>query len=148
MLLSFKKHTDTLIQQTKTQPQVTPEVKMIKQMQTFSFIPPKNLVEEGNWLLAGTSFECTNSVFNITNEHKLFSITIPGHWNSESAEKFVEKLKKLTELDKKDLSLHIAVVREKGREINLGEDEYDLSNLDNSLVRNENFEKSKKKQIY
>ena len=127
-----------MIQQTKTQPQETLEFKMNKQLQTFSFNPPKHLVEEGKWLLAVSSFECTNSVFNITIENIAFSITIPGHWNCESAEKTVEKLK-LLELDKKDLSLHIAAVREKGRKIYLGGDEYDLSDLDNSLLRNEKF---------
>ena len=78
LLLYIKKHTDTLIQQTKTKPQETLEFKMNKQMQTFSFIPPFNLVEEGKCLLAVTSFEAKNSVFNITNESYSFSITIPG----------------------------------------------------------------------
>ena len=133
-----------MIQQTKTKPQETLEFEMNKQMQTFSFNPPMNLVEEGKWLLAVSSFECTNSVFNITNENNSFSITILGHWNSESAEKGVEKLKELLELDKKDLNLHIAAVREKGRKIYLGKDEYDLSDLDNSLLRNEIFEKLRK----
>ena len=89
LLLLNKKHTDTLIQQTKTKPQETLEFKMKKQMQTFSFNPPINLVEEGKCLLAVSSFECTNSVFNITNENNSFSITIPGHWNSESAKKLL-----------------------------------------------------------
>ena len=69
LLLLFKKHTDTLIEQTKTKPQETLEFTMNEQMQTFSFNPPINLVEEGKWLLAVSSFECTNSVFNITNEN-------------------------------------------------------------------------------
>ena len=47
LLLFFKKHTDTLIQQTKTKPQETLEFKLNKQTQTFSFNPPINLVEEG-----------------------------------------------------------------------------------------------------
>ena len=111
LLLLFKKHTDTLIQQTKTQPQEILEFKINKQMQTFSFNPPIMLDDEGKWLLAVSSFECTNSVFNITNENNWFSITIPGLWNSESAEKTVEKLKELLEFDKKDLSLHIVAVR-------------------------------------
>ena len=102
-------------------------------MQTFSFNPPINLVEESKWLLAVSSFECTNSVFNITNENNSFSITTPGHWNSESAEKTVENLRELLALDKKDLSLHIAEVREKSRKIYLGEDGYDLSDLNKSL---------------
>ena len=59
-------HTVTLIEQTKTKPQETLEVKLNKQMQTFSFSPQINLVEEGKWLLAVSSFDCTISVFNIT----------------------------------------------------------------------------------
>ena len=47
LLHLFKKHTDTLIEQTKTKPQETLEIKMNKQMQTFSLSPPINLVEEG-----------------------------------------------------------------------------------------------------
>ena len=57
ILLLNKKHSDTLIEQTKTRPQETLENKMNKQMQTFSFIPPINLVEEGKGLLAVTSNE-------------------------------------------------------------------------------------------
>ena len=144
LLLLIKKQTDTLIQQTKTKPQETLEFKMIQSEQTFSFNPPINLLEEGKWLLAVSLFDCTNSVFNITNENNSFSITIPGHWNSESAGKTVEKLKELLELDKKDLSLHIAAVREKGRKIYIGEEEYDLSDLDDSVLRNEIFEKLKR----
>ena len=87
LLLLIKKHPDTLIEQTRTRPQETLEYKMKKQMQTFPFNPPINLSEEGKWLLGATSFEATNSVFNITNENNSFSITIPGHWNSKSAEK-------------------------------------------------------------
>ena len=57
-----------LIEQTKTKPQETLEFVMDKQMQTLSFNPSINLSEEGKWLLAVTSFECTNSVFNITDK--------------------------------------------------------------------------------
>ena len=97
-LLLIKKHTDTLIEQTKTKPQETLEFKMNKQMQTFSFNPPINLVEQDKWLLAVSSLECTNSVFNITNENNSFSIIIPGHYETESAEKTIDELKKLSEL--------------------------------------------------
>ena len=72
-------HTDTLIKQTKTKPPETLEFKMNKQKQTFSFYRPINLVEEGKWLLGVSSYECTNSVFNITNENNSFSIIVPGH---------------------------------------------------------------------
>ena len=56
LLLLIKKHTDTLIQQTRTKPQETLEFKMIKPIQTFSFNPPINLVEEGKWLMAVSLF--------------------------------------------------------------------------------------------
>ena len=78
MLLLLEKHTDTLIEKTKTKPQETLEFKMNMQMEKFSFNPPINLVEEGKWLLAVSSFETTNSVFKIMNENKPFSITVPG----------------------------------------------------------------------
>ena len=79
MLLLTKKHTEKLIEQTKTKPQETLEFKPIEQMKTFSIIHPKSLSEEGKWLLAATIFETTNSVFNVTDENNSFSITIPGH---------------------------------------------------------------------
>ena len=47
LLLLIKKHTVTLIQQTKTKPQEALDFKMNKQMQTFSFNPAIDLVEEG-----------------------------------------------------------------------------------------------------
>ena len=73
-------------------------------MQTFSFNPPINLVEQRNWLLAVTSFEATNSVFNINHENNSFSVSIPGHWNSEDGEEIINKLKKILELrSKKDV---------------------------------------------
>ena len=64
LLLSIKKHTDTLIEQTKTKPQKTLEFKMKKQMQTFLLNPTINLVEEGKWLPA-VSFLCSQILFLI-----------------------------------------------------------------------------------
>ena len=89
LLLSLKKHTDKLIEQTKTKPQETPEFKMNEQMQNFFFSRQIILSEEGNLLLGVSSFECTNSVFNTTNQNNSFSTTTPGHWSSESAEKLL-----------------------------------------------------------
>ena len=115
LLLLIKKHTDTLIEQTKTKPQETLEFKMDKQMQTFSFNPPINLVEEGKWLLAVSSFECTNSVFNITNENNSFSIIIPGHYQNKSDEETIDELNKLLELRSQNgIELHVEQVRKKG----------------------------------
>ena len=98
MLLLTKNHTGTLIRQTKSKPQETLEFKMNKQMQTFSFNPPIDLSEVGKRLLAVTFFEVKNSVFNITDENNSFSTTIPGHWDSKSAEKTIDELNKLLKL--------------------------------------------------
>ena len=88
LLLSNKKHTDTLIEQTKTKTQETLESVMDRQMKTFSLNPPSNFSEEGKWLMA-MSFEATHSVFNITTENNSLSISIPGHWQTIPAEKLL-----------------------------------------------------------
>ena len=129
LLLLIKKHTDTLIDQTKTKPQETLEFKMNKQSQTFSFNPPINLIEEDKWLIAVSSFECTNSVFNITDDNNSFSIIIPGHYETEFAEKIIDDLNKLLEL--KSLELHVEEVRKRGDIIKIGGKEYKLSDFDN-----------------
>ena len=139
MLLLIKKHTDTLIEQTKTKPQETLEFKMNKQMQTFSFNPAINLVEEGRWLIAVSSFECTNSVYNINNENNSFSIIIPGHYQTESAERTINELNKLLELRSENgIELHVEQVRKKG--IILIKD-YSLSSL--GMFKDEIFEEIK-----
>ena len=78
-LLLIKKHTDTLIEQTKTKAQETLKFKMHTQMETYSFIPQINSVEEDKWFLAVTSSEAMNSLFNLTDEDSSFSISIPFH---------------------------------------------------------------------
>ena len=105
LLLLIEKHTDTLIEETIAKTQETLEFKRNKQMETFSFSPPVRLVEEGKWLLGVSSLECTNSVFDITNENNSFSITISGHWESKSAEKTIDELNKLLEL--RSVELHV-----------------------------------------
>ena len=112
MFLLIKKHTDTIIEHTRSLPQETLEFTMKKQVETFSFNPPINLVEEEKWLLAVTSFEATNSVIIMTNENKNFSITIPGHWNPTSAEKTIHKLNKLLEpLSQNDIDLRVEQIK-------------------------------------
>ena len=111
LLLLIKNHTDTLIEQTKTRLQENLEFKMNKQMQTFSFNPPINLFEEDKWLLAVSSFECTNSVFNITDENNSFSIIIPRHWETEFAEKIIDEVNRLLELS--SLEIHVNEVRKR-----------------------------------
>ena len=43
-------------------------------METFSFSPPIHIVEEGKWLLGVTSFEATNSFFDITEKKTVFQL--------------------------------------------------------------------------
>ena len=128
MLLLLKKVNDILIEQTKTRPQETLEFQMDTQMQNFSFSPPIYSVEKGKWLLGVSSFECTNSVFNISNENNSFSITIPGHWQNKLDEKTIDELNKLLEL--MSLELHVKEVRKRGSERKLGDNGYKLSDFD------------------
>ena len=86
-----------------------------------------------------SSFECTNSVFNITNENNSFSIIIPGHYQTESAEKTIDELKKLMEL--KSLELHVDEVRKRGIKIKKADKKFKLSDFDNQ--KNEIIEELK-----
>ena len=70
----------------------------IKQIETSSFNPPINLVQERKWLLAVTSFEATNSVFDITVENNSFSISTPSNWIPEGGEELITKLNDFLEL--------------------------------------------------
>ena len=128
LLLLIKKHTDTLIEQTRTRPQETLEFKMNKQRQIFSFNPPINLLEEDKWLLAISSFECKNSVSNITDDNNSFSIIIPGHYETKLAEKIIDELNRLLEL--RTLKLHVNEVKRRGNKIKIGDKEYKLSDFD------------------
>ena len=83
-----------LVEQTKTKPQETLEFKLNQQMQTFSFSPPKNLIEEGKCLLAVSPFEATKFVFDITRENNSFAISTPGYWIPEMLNKLLINLKK------------------------------------------------------
>ena len=96
-------------------------------MQTFSLNPPINLVEQDKRLLAMSSLECTNSVFNITNENNSFSILIPGHYQNKSDEKTIDNLNKLLELT--SLELHVEGVRKRGTKIKIGGIENKISDF-------------------
>ena len=77
-----------------------------------------------------TSFETTNSVFNITIENS-FSITTPGHWNSDHGNEIINKLNKSLELrSQNDIGLYIQKLRKKGNQLKYRGDEYKLSDLE------------------
>ena len=117
-----------MIEQTRTKPQETLELVLSNHMQIFPFSPPINLTERSKWSLGRTSFDCTNSVFNITDENKSFSITIPDHWENKSAEKTIDELNELKEL--KSLELHVKEVEKRGSKIKLGDNECKISDFD------------------
>ena len=91
-------------------------------MKKFSFNPPIIQVEENMRLIGVSSFECTNSVFNITDENNSLSINTPGKWNAKVAEKTGEELNKIIEL--RSLELHVQKeVGKRGHQIEIGEKE-------------------------
>ena len=109
-------------------------------MQTFSFNPPINLIEEDKWLLAVSSFKCTNSVFNITNGNNSFLIIIPGHYQNKSDEKIIDDLNNLLEF--KSLELHVKEVRKR---VDIIETRYNLYRLsDFETYKNEILEELRK----
>ena len=71
--------------------------------------------------------DCTNSVFNITDENNSFSISIPGHWGTEFDRKTFPKIDELIEL--RSLELNVEEVRKRGNK-KLGDNEYNLSDFD------------------
>ena len=83
-------------------------------MESFSFSPPRYLVEEGKWLFGVNYFECTNSAFRITDEKNLFGSTTPRHWKTQSAEKTIDELDKLIEpTSQNGIELHVKQFRKK-----------------------------------
>ena len=73
-------------------------------MQTFSFPPPINIIEDGNWFLVVTSIEASNSVFNITNENNSSRIFIPGFWSCRVVQKLFTNYKNCWSLDLRMIS--------------------------------------------
>ena len=125
MLLLFKKHTDTLIEQTKSLPQETLAYTLKKQMEVFSINPTIYLFEEGNMLLAVTSFEASNSDFQITVEDNSFSRSTPSHWFFRAGAEIITKLQKLIEMRHIiDIDLHVEDVRKRGNQITIGDNFY------------------------
>ena len=115
---------------------------MNRQTQNASFNPSINLVEGGNWLLAVTSFEATNSLFNITNENNLFPISIPRHWSSRGGAETIHKLQPSLKLrSEKILNYMWKKFKKKGAQIEIGNNENELSDL--GTRKNETIEELK-----
>ena len=75
-----------------------------------------------------TTFEATNSVFNISIENISFSITTPGHWISRGGSGTIIKLREFLEhREGKDFELHVEEVRKRENEEKLGNIKNNLS---------------------
>ena len=131
LLLLIKKHIDTLIEQAKSTPQELLAFKLNKQMETFSFNPPVNLIEEKKWLMAVTIFEVTNSVFKVSAENNSFSTTTPDHWYSRGGAGTFNRLQKILELRSQNIfELRVKEARKRGNQIKTGYNEYKLSDIE------------------
>jgi len=74
--------------------------------------------------LAVTSFECINSVFNITDENNSFSISIPGRWRIPIylKDNIIDKIKNLPKFKpENDIELHVEEVRKRSHQIKIGD---------------------------
>ena len=149
LLLLLKKHTDTLIEQTKSRLQERLEYKVNKQTETFPFNPPIILIEEKTWLLSNTFFETTNSVFNITNENNSFSISIPFYWRIPNylEDDIIDNLNDLLKITSENgIELHVNEVRKKGNKIKINSKENSLSDVNKS--KKETLEELKKVEYH
>ena len=111
-------------------------------MQSFSFNPPINIVEEGKWFLGVSSFECTYSLFNVTDGNNRFFVSIPGHWSSEDGEELINEFFKLIDLRyENEIDLRVEQVRKTGI---LSINDYTLSSLGTFKIEGlEELKKSK-----
>ena len=83
-----------------------------------------------------TSFECPNSVFNITNKNKSFSISIPGYWNSEDGDELINKLNSLLELrSENDIKSHVKEIDKSGNRREIEKSGYNLAGFDHFNVK-------------
>ena len=108
---------------------------MSKQIERFSFSPPNKVYQEGEWLLAVTSFEATSSVFIITAENNSFSIRIPCHWRIRNylEEEIFDYLKNSQKLRTQNyIELHVEEVRKRGDKTKTKSKDFSLSDFHTS----------------
>ena len=82
-----------------------------------------------------TSFEGTNSVFNITDENNSFSISIPGQWQFPDylEDGISGELKIILKLgSRNDIELQVEEVKKRGDKIKIKIKEIPLSDFDTS----------------
>ena len=78
-----------------------------------------------------TFFEATNSVFDITDQKKSFSITTPADWCCIGGAELINKLQKLLEMrHSNDIELLVQKVRKGGNQRKIGDNEPKSSDHD------------------
>ena len=101
------------------------EFKLNKQNERFSFSPPINLADEGNWLVAVTSFEATNSLSNINYEHNNFSSSSSNYWTHNDGEEFINEESNLLDLrSQNDFELRVREEARRGNRIEIEKNGY------------------------
>ena len=66
----------------------------------------------------------------------MFSINIPVHWETRSADETINELNKLLELrSQKCIGLHVKEARDRGKQLKRGDNEYKLSDFDIQKTR-------------
>ena len=82
-------------------------------------------------VIAVTSFEAMNSVFNITDKNTNFAFSSPSYWVPVGGEELINKLKKILEVrSQNDIQLHGKDFEKRGTRIEIGNSGYDLAGFD------------------
>ena len=130
LLLLDKKHTDTLIEQTK-KTQETLKFLLNKQLDPFFLNSATDSMEEWKWLIEVTIFEPSNSILNQTQENHSFSIATPNFWTLRDGGETITKLNELMELrPQKDIEIHIKDFEKRGTRIGMENGAYNIAGTD------------------
>ena len=82
-------------------------------------------------LIAVTSFEALNSVFNITDKNTSFSILTPSYWIPVGGEELINKLMRFLEVrSQNDIQLRGKDFEKRGTRIEIGNSGYKLAGFD------------------
>ena len=86
-------------------------------------------------VIAVTSFEAMNSVFNITDKNNSFSISSPSYWIPVGGEELNNKLKKLLEVrSQNDIELRGKNFEKRGTRIEIGNSGYNLAGFNQHKI--------------
>ena len=105
-------------------------------MEAFSFNPPINLSVEGKWLIAVTTFEATNSVINMSNGDKSYSISTPSFWNPKGVEETINKRENYSDFrSQNDIEWHLKEVERRVTRLEIENSGYSSAGFDHLNVK-------------